>query len=79
MELPGKLTERHIQAAKDRGDKEFIYKHQIIDVEKIHKLIKKGKKNAGPGRGYSRLSTESKENQESGKSDIDSSPGNSTE
>ncbi len=39
MELPGKLTEWHIENAIANGRKVFIYRNRLIDVEKCWSII----------------------------------------
>lgn len=50
MTLPGKLTEKHIEAAVNRGDKYIIYRNGQIDVDKLWKEITKEKERAGRNR-----------------------------
>lgn len=78
MKLPGRLTERHIKAAMDRGDKIMIYKGQVLNVEEIWIQILKEKKNVRTDSGHNELSSGTKKDPELRRSDIDSSDGNST-
>ena len=79
MTLPGKLTEKHIEAAYNRGDKTMIYKHQTLDVDKLWKQIQQEKKGGGSVHRHIGLSEEPKKNKNVRKPDTDSSTGNSTE
>jgi hypothetical protein len=78
MELPGKLTKKHIEAAINRGDEILIYKHQRIDVAEIWKQLKE-RKGGGRVRRHNGFSNESQENKNIRKSDTDSGNADSTE
>lgn len=43
MNLPGKLTEKHIAEHKRQGNKFFFYKGQLLNTEKLLQQIPKEK------------------------------------
>ena len=79
MTLPGKLTENHIEAAHNRGDKILVYKHQTLDVGELWKQIQQEKKGGGSVHRHIGLSEKPEKNKNVRKPDTDSSPGDSTE
>lgn len=72
MILPGKLTIKHLEEHKRQGHKTFVYKHQIIDVDKLLKEYKGGRLSIDK---HNTISDELEKNTEFQRSDIDSGDG----